>query len=82
MNKKRPMTPALAKLNKARDLIHEAKELIDEVLQAPEVEDFRFVQSYYVYGRYGIDQILGQENCHWQNDSIQTLIGYIETEGI
>ena len=81
MNHKRmEITPNIQKLNEAIDLIHKAKELIDEVLEKPEIRDFQFVRRYYVYGKYGFNQLLGTGNPH--DDSLDTLIEELKKEGL
>jgi len=56
------ITPNIQKIKEAVDLIREAKDLVDGVLDQPEIKDFRFARHYYAYGRYGFDQLLGEGN--------------------
>lgn len=56
----KPMT-TVDKVQKAIDLITEAKEIMDEVMDVC-YGDSQFSNEYYAYGQFGIQQALGEGN--------------------
>tara|TARA_R110000824_G_scaffold244238_1_gene432978 strand:- start:410 stop:691 length:282 start_codon:yes stop_codon:yes gene_type:complete len=60
-------------INKAQELIYQAQELLDDA-----VNDTEQKAEYEAYGRYGIDQLLGNGNPY--DKGIQNLIDELSNE--
>ena len=60
-------------INKAQELIYQAQELLDDAVQDTEQK-----AEYEAYGRYGIDQLLGNGNPY--DKGIQSLIDELSNQ--
>ena len=73
MSNRAKITQKIHQLEQAQELIIEAQTIIDEATEGMSAEC-----HYKAYGRYGIDQLMGNGNPY--DSSIQTLIDELSNE--
>ena len=73
------MNKNIQKIEKAIELIHEARDLVDSVMHG-DMEHFQITSNYYTYGEYGIIQLLGEGNPY--DGKLEDIIDKLKEENL
>jgi len=74
------MSDSTEKVEKAIDLIEQARELMNDVVSGP-LADYRICSEYYAYGEFGIRQAGGGKG-NPNDGKLQDIIDKLEEEGL
>lgn len=67
-------------IEKAIELIQEARSLVDSVVATGDLNDFHISKEYYAYGEFGFRQLLGKGNPY--DGKLQDIIDKLEEEAL
>jgi len=74
------MSKNIQKIEKAMELITEARRLIDSVVYTGVLKNFQIASNYYIYNEYGLNQAMGNNNPF--DGKLQDLIDKLKEENL